>query len=151
MADHPRRKPNPGKRKVPSGYTPRHDHPWRGYALGIRRSTERPADKPKRIRGTRKPKPDREPHVIFTEKYTITGDTKTNKLIILNGDGKRIVITPVTRTGTDAHIIVDDRPVGQPMYVKELLQFLVQNLYTGRKAAKSILTKLAEQKDGARV
>jgi len=76
--------------------------------------------------------------VIFTEKYTITGDTKTSKLTILNSDGKRIVISPVTRTGTDAFIVVNDRPVGQPMYVKDLLRFLVQNLPSGKQIRKMV-------------
>lgn len=76
--------------------------------------------------------------MIFTVGAVISGDTKTRKLTILTNDGKRIVITPVTRTGVDAHVVVDDRPVAQPQYVADLLRFLVQNLY-GKEQVERIL------------
>jgi hypothetical protein len=66
--------------------------------------------------------------MIYTIAVVVTANTKTNKLELVT-DEKRIVITPVTRTGKDAFVVVNDRPVATPQYVADLLRFLIQNLY----------------------
>lgn len=67
--------------------------------------------------------------MIYTTKITVTADTKTRKLVIVTGEGKRIAITRSTRTSHDVQVVIDDRYDGAFNTAAELLGVLAQTLY----------------------
>lgn len=61
---------------------------------------------------------------------TIQGDTSTNKLVIVTADGRRIALTFANRRALNVDVVMDDRPKGSFLRPRELVRWLVQNLYT---------------------
>lgn len=68
--------------------------------------------------------------MIYTSSVVITADTKTNKLALVKADGERIVLTFGSKRKLGVDIVQDDRPAGHFENPKDLVRYLVQNLYT---------------------
>lgn len=68
--------------------------------------------------------------MIYTSAVTISADTKTNKLVLVTDDGKRIVLTFGSKRKLGVDVVRDDRPDGHFENPKDLVRYLVQNLHT---------------------
>ena len=66
--------------------------------------------------------------MIYSTRITVTANTKSNTLILITEDGRRIALTFSPKRQDYVHVVINDLPVAMVSNPKHLIRWLVQKL-----------------------